>query len=107
MPSHQSICVLSGALVAALLSAGSFADTDDRHRGHRGPPPESFAACTALIEGDSCTFTGRRDDELTGTCRLPQDDELACVPAQHGKRGGHDRSERPADDDSSNADSAG
>jgi hypothetical protein len=53
---------------------------DDRAR--RGPPPEAIEACSGKAEGDECRFTGRRGDNINGTCLNPPRDEslLACVP---------------------------
>lgn len=39
---------------------------------HRhGPPPEAIAACKGKTAGADCSFTGRHDDTLTGTCFAP------------------------------------
>ncbi|MTW21552.1 hypothetical protein [Allochromatium palmeri] len=59
--------------------------------GRRGPPPEAIAACNSKSTNDSCSFTGRHDDTITGTCITPPDsDQFACVPEggppQHGGR---------------------
>lgn len=51
-------------------------------RGHRGPPPEAFAACEGVPVGDACTVP-RGDDAIEGHCLTPPwDDEApaACVP---------------------------
>jgi len=34
-----------------------------------GPPPEAVAACKGRTEGANVTFTGRRGEQLTGTCQ--------------------------------------
>lgn len=38
---------------------------------HRGPPPEAFAACQGKASGAVCSFTGRQNEKLTGTCFVP------------------------------------
>lgn len=50
--------------------------------GRRGPPPAAFEACVAKVEGDFCSFEGRRG-EMEGSCIiLPRDEEsLVCAPA--------------------------
>lgn len=68
-----------------------------------GPPPEAIEACAELAESDACSFTGRRGEEVAGSCIVPQqgrqkstDQEttgqaaLACAPA-----GGEMRPPRP------------
>jgi hypothetical protein len=48
---------------------------------HRGPPPESLAACKSLTSGAACQFTSPRGAE-TGTCGAPEGKPLACRPAR-------------------------
>lgn len=49
--------------------------------GRRGPPPEAIEACEGKSANDPCSFTGRRDDTIAGTCFAPPDiDQLACAP---------------------------
>lgn len=64
------------------LSACAFAEQPGGERGGRpqGPPPESIEACAAASEGDSCSFSGRRGEELQGVCKSLRDEQLACVP---------------------------
>lgn len=56
-----------------------------------GPPPEAIEACADLSERDVCSFTGRRNDTIEGTCIIPRNKEvLACAPegsppANHGR----------------------
>lgn len=38
---------------------------------HKGPPPEAIAACQNKTAGNSCSFTGRRGENLTGSCFQP------------------------------------
>lgn len=52
---------------------------------HRRPPPEALDACQGKASGAACSFTGRRDETVSGTCFAPQSDlPLACRPAQRG-----------------------
>lgn len=68
------------ALLVAAFSAPLTAVGDDEHRGRRGPPPEALEACAAHVEGDACTFEGRRGEDLQGVCFVPREGELACRP---------------------------
>lgn len=47
-----------------------------------GPPPEAFEACADKVSGDSCQVTGRRGEELQGSCVIPkeEDETLVCAP---------------------------
>lgn len=48
-----------------------------------GPPEEALIACKGLTENDACSFTGRSDEFIYGTCSLPPRGEmtvLACRP---------------------------
>lgn len=46
----------------------------------RGPPPEALSACEGSNEGNSCSFTGRNGEALSGSCRS-HGDQLACAPS--------------------------
>ena len=47
-----------------------------------GPPPAALAACRNQSIGDSCSFTPRDSNTISGTCiQPPQGDQLACAPA--------------------------
>lgn len=76
------------SMTAASLSYA--APGGDRGRP-QGPPPEAIQACASLSEGAACSFTGRRDDVINGTCMtLPNGEEgLACAPegGPPGERG--------------------
>jgi 4-amino-4-deoxy-L-arabinose transferase-like glycosyltransferase len=44
-------------------------------------PPAAFAACRDQSFGDSCTFTPRNGNAVSGRCiQPPQGDQLACAP---------------------------
>lgn len=68
------------ALAAGLSLSATAAENSERE-GRRGPPPEAIDACTALVEGDACSFTGRRSD-VQGSCIVrPRNEEaLICAP---------------------------
>lgn len=48
--------------------------------GRQGPPPEAFDACASARVGDSCQFSGRRGEELQGSCVSAPDEKLVCLP---------------------------
>lgn len=55
------------------------------------PPPEAVDACEGKQADAECSFTGRRNDIVVGTCITPPGlDELACAPEggppDHGGR---------------------
>ena len=72
----------TGITVLTLLCAGLAVADDNRgqHDKPRRPPQAAVDACAALTEGDPCTFTGRRDSEVAGTCFAPAEKALACRP---------------------------
>jgi hypothetical protein len=99
----QKLCLV-GLMIALQLGIAVAAAADDR-RGRRGPPEQAIDACSEAQEGDACSFVGRRDDSLTGTCEVIHE-RFVCVPEGHRSRnrgeGRGDREEReaPADDES-------
>ena len=55
---------------------------------HHGPPPAAIAACKGLASGAGCSFVGRQNQNLSGTCFSPRTDRpLACRPAGGGRSG--------------------
>ena len=73
-------------IYAVLMTTGnSFAvAADDSGQRRRGPPQVAIDACSERSEGDACSFTGRGDRNLEGTCFAPpQGDQIACRPANH------------------------
>lgn len=71
-------------------------------RGHHGPPPEAISACEGLSEGDTCSFTSRRGDEIEGICGTTRNGDFACMPEGgppgKGGRGPKDMPPPPSDD---------
>ncbi len=56
----------------------------ERSGKHFGPPEEALLACKGLTENDPCSFAGRNDEQISGSCSLPpraEDTTLACKPA--------------------------
>ena len=95
---RTQIAIVFGA-VAALWAVASVAQPEGGPR--RGPPPkEAVDACADAAEGDACSFSGRNDDTVKGTCRLPPakdaggDAPLVCVPEGHGGPRGGERGGR-------------
>jgi hypothetical protein len=72
------------ALFATLLIAGAaYAESDQENqprRGHRGPPEVALEACSNSVQGDPCSFEGRRGNTVEGTCEAPDEKPLACKP---------------------------
>ena len=75
------------AAVALILTAymshqTASAQPGERDGGLSGPPPEAFEACADKASGDSCEITGRRGEQLQGSCIIPpeKDETLVCAP---------------------------
>ncbi len=57
-------------------------------KGPHGPPPQAaITACEGKQVGDSVTFTGRRGESLSATCRSIEG-QIAAVPEGMGKKKG-------------------
>lgn len=75
-------------LATTLLTGTAYAQDDadnDRKKGRRGPPEAALEACASSVQGDPCSFEGRRDEMVEGTCEARDDKPLACRP-ERGKR---------------------
>jgi hypothetical protein len=75
-------------LVTTLITVTAYAQDDadnERQKGRRGPPEAALEACASSVQGDPCSFEGRRDEMVEGTCEAPDDKPLACRP-DGGKR---------------------
>jgi hypothetical protein len=73
------------ALTATIFIVGTaFAESDQENkprREHRGPPEAAFEACSNSVQGDPCSFEGRRSDTVEGNCDTPPEEQiLACKP---------------------------
>jgi hypothetical protein len=74
-PMRLSLAVLTCLSVLAFAamaqpSGGGPSGPGAGERPH-GPPPEAIAACKGKSAGAACTFTGRHNNTLTGTCFAP------------------------------------
>lgn len=79
---HSKSIIFTAIFIASMISASlSYAEPGGRGRP-QGPPPEAIEACSGLSEGDACSFTGRRDDVVEGTCMVSRrgDEGLVCAP---------------------------
>jgi len=100
------LCVVlpgSEAYAAGHLVVAQADGTDEPSgRGHHGPPPEAISACEGLSEGNTCSFTSRRGDEIEGTCGTTRIGDFACMPEGgppgKGGRGPKDMPPPPSDD---------
>ena len=77
---------LSGiAFLFALLIVGqAYAENErenERRGEHRRPPAAALEACASSVQGDPCSFEGRRGEAVEGTCEAPDDKPLACRPS--------------------------
>ena len=72
-------------LLCALTMHSALVSAEPEQGKRRGPPPEALNACADAQEGDSCSFTGRQEKELTGTCIVPPRNReiLVCLPEGH------------------------
>ncbi len=88
---------LSIALLITILASIPLAnaDPDEREGERRGPPPEAIDACANQSEGAACSFSGRRGEELNGTCLVPPRGEASLVCAPEGGPPNHRRPEGP------------
>lgn len=84
LPTHRMFKYFTALFFASMISASLSYAAGPGDRGRpQGPPPEAIEACADLSKGDDCSFTGRRKDEVKGTCIvMPDDDDegLACAP---------------------------
>ena len=83
--------ILIALATLLLMFSSAHAGDDDKRpkREHRGPPPVALEACESSVQGDPCSFEGRRGETLEGTCEAPDDKPLACRPAEHEIPGRH------------------
>ena len=77
-----AVLALGAGQALARLSQG-----EGPPQGRRGPPPEALAACESLKAGDACTFKGPRGS-ASGTCVVPPNGGLACLPKDVPMPGG-------------------
>ncbi len=70
-------------MMVVMLSATAYAKRGGGRE--QGPPPEAIKACEGKQEGASVTFTGRRGESLSATCKMV-DGQLVAVPQGHRRR---------------------
>jgi hypothetical protein len=76
------------ALILAGLATVAAAQPDNlQGGGQAGPPPQAIAACKDRSSGASCSFVGRENQTLSGTCFAPPGENhlLACRPDRAAK----------------------
>ena len=74
--------------VALLSMASAVYAQSQPQQEHRRPPREAVEACNKKSEGDECSFTGRRQDKISGQCRMgPRGEKMACVPTHRPDEG--------------------
>jgi hypothetical protein len=91
-----------GAAAMANAQSGSEPSTNPAPEGgrhHHRPPPQAIAACDGKKSGDACSFAGRENETVSGTCfspppraaqggdSAPQERPMACRPNHGGKPG--------------------
>lgn len=67
------------ALILMTAAPQTYAQSD-RRGPPGGAPEEAITACSNLSEGDACSFEGRRNDTVEGSCMITPDEALACAP---------------------------
>ena len=73
-------------LLLAPLAEAKPRDLQGGDGARRGPPQVAFDACANQAEDSACSFTGRRDETVRGSCVAPrheqpeQEGSLVCVP---------------------------
>jgi len=71
--------------IALLVTSGfSIARADD-NKPKWTPPQQAFDVCAKAKQGDPCSFKGRHDRDMHGTCEVPKDGgkALVCRPQMH------------------------
>ena len=56
----------------------------------RVPPKAAFDACAKAKQGDACSFKGRMNRDLSGTCEVPRDGGKVLVCRPDRRRGSAD-----------------
>jgi hypothetical protein len=68
-------------LLLVALVAPAYAD-----HPHWTPPQAAFDACAKSKQGDTCSFQGKADKTVNGTCEVPHHGSataLVCRPPHH------------------------
>jgi hypothetical protein len=88
---------LTAVLASFLVSSIATAASDYGPGTRRGPPPEAFESCVHQTEGEACSFSGGRGEDVTGTCTVPPkgEESLVCAPEGRPPKG---HGEKPEDE---------
>jgi hypothetical protein len=76
-------------LFVALVGLAGIAYAD-----HMKPPQAAFDACAKSKQGDTCSFAGKSNQTINGTCQVPRhhaagsDATLVCHGPHHDHGGG-------------------
>lgn len=76
----NTLSKIASAFAIVLMTAAPQSYAESNRRGPpRGAPQEAITACSNLSEGDACSFEGRRNDTVEGSCMITPDEVLACA----------------------------
>ncbi len=76
MKSNTTIAIFV-AILALLMSGTILAKPGDNK--HRKTPEAALNACADLTENAACSFTNRKDKQVSGVCLVTRNDDLACA----------------------------
>lgn len=80
--------IVLGIMVMFICGSVAFAQRGGGRGGGQGrgqgAPQEAIDACSSKSVGDSCSFSGRNGDAVSGTC-IEDGDDIACAPEGHGQ----------------------
>ena len=80
------IACLTLILLTATSATADDSENANQERQQRRPPPAAIEACAAAVQGDRCTFAGRNNEQVEGSCFAPADKPLACRPDNAPRR---------------------
>lgn len=76
---NRTISIFTILSLLCLIPLLSYAEVSGREKRRQGPPPEAIAACSGKSVGDTVSFTGRRGEALSATCKEIQG-QIVAVP---------------------------
>lgn len=85
----HSLSILAMAGLLAMPFAANASDSSQQQQQRPqgmppGPPPQAIAACNGLASNAACSFAGRNNETVSGTCASPPGNgqgSLACRPS--------------------------
>lgn len=83
MPGNRMVltAVLTTIGFGSLTSVGAEPGTRNGQHTHHQPPTEAIEACNGKTESASCSFVGRRGEEVSGSCIYPPNlNQVVCAP---------------------------